>query len=96
MLAKATVSSEGSLGKDPPHSSLTVIGRIQSLEGCWTEDLSPLLKVGLRPSLIPCHVALSHVTAHNVATCFIKVSCQEGKSMCAGGEGTSLLNKSLE
>lgn len=49
-------------------------GRTQFLDGCWTEGLSPLRAVGQRPPLVPGHVVLSHVAAHDMATCFLEAS----------------------
>lgn len=59
--------------------------------GCWTKGLSPLLDVGWRPPLVPCHMALSHVAAQDTATCFVEVSkpgrqeslCQQEREVAA-------------
>lgn len=43
------VLSEGSTGRGPPSKlAHVVVGRIQTLTGCWTEDLRSLLAIGQR------------------------------------------------
>ena len=90
--AGAAVSSEGSQGKDPLPSSLTIMGRILFLEGCWMEGLSPLLEVGWTPPSVPHHMAVSHVAAHNT---FCQSERAKKARVCAGERGHHrLLNES--
>lgn len=50
-----------------------VVGRIQFLEGCWTEGLGSFLAVGWWLPLIPCWESLS-----NISTWLIKDNKKEG------------------
>lgn len=71
VLARAAVSSEAQLGKGPLPSSRG-FGKISFLAGCWTKDLSLLLAVGWKQSLLLCHGSLP-----NMVACFSKASKAE-------------------
>lgn len=81
--ARTAVSSEGS-SEAGPASWLThmVLGRIQFLSGCWTEEISSSLAVGSRLPSVPVFVDLSihdHPHDHQLPAEQVNEGANEGK-----------------
>ena len=70
MLARAGISSDGLTGEGLNSKlTYTVVGRVQCLEGNWSEDLTSSPSVGQKPLSVPCQMGLS-----NLSILFIKTS----------------------